>query len=151
MLSPKWNSSLFHNQVLSGEFKADMAFKCHLCKKVYMNNIEFMKHLSLHVETDRASAVDLVKNIFILISHLSYFIYLKSDVQFSWLMRCLCFSRPTYASASTATKSSTRHTPCNHIWKRFISKRDPNSCAGADFFYRFRLLVTIKITQLAIF
>ena len=37
-----------------------MAFKCHLCKKVYMNNIEFMKHLSLHVETDRASAVDLV-------------------------------------------------------------------------------------------
>ena len=49
-------------QVLSGEFKADMAFKCHLCKKVYMNNIEFMKHLSLHVETDRASAVDLVTN-----------------------------------------------------------------------------------------
>ena len=46
---------------MSGEFKADMAFKCHLCKKVYMNNIEFMKHLSLHVETDRASAVDLVR------------------------------------------------------------------------------------------
>ncbi len=36
-----------------------MAFKCHLCRKVYMNNVEFMKHLSLHVESDRASAVDL--------------------------------------------------------------------------------------------
>ncbi len=46
--------------VLDGEFKADMAFKCHLCKKVYMNNIEFARHLSLHVESDRASAVDLV-------------------------------------------------------------------------------------------
>ena len=42
------------------EFKADMAFKCHLCKKVFMNNIEFMKHLSLHVENERATAVDLV-------------------------------------------------------------------------------------------
>jgi len=49
-------------QVLAGEFKADMAFKCHLCKKVYMNNIEIMKHLSLHVESDRASAVDLVSD-----------------------------------------------------------------------------------------
>ena len=39
--------------VLMAEFKADMAFKCHLCKKVFMNNIEFMKHLSLHVENDR--------------------------------------------------------------------------------------------------
>lgn len=46
--------------MLSAEFKADMAFKCHLCKKLYMNNLEFMKHLSLHVEAgDRASAVDL--------------------------------------------------------------------------------------------
>ncbi len=36
-----------------------MAFKCHLCKKVFMNNIEFMKHLSLHVENERATAVDL--------------------------------------------------------------------------------------------
>ena len=25
--------------VLMTEFKADMAFKCHLCKKVFMNNI----------------------------------------------------------------------------------------------------------------
>ena len=39
--------------VLMTEFKADMAFKCHLCKKVFMNNIEFMKHLSLHVENER--------------------------------------------------------------------------------------------------
>ena len=39
--------------VLMAEFKADMAFKCHLCKKVFMNNIEFMKHLSLHVENER--------------------------------------------------------------------------------------------------
>ena len=46
--------------VLMTEFKADMAFKCHLCKKVFMNNIEFMKHLSLHVENERATAVDLV-------------------------------------------------------------------------------------------
>lgn len=46
-------------QVLSQEFKADMAFKCHICKKLYMNNIEFMKHLSLHVERERSSAVDL--------------------------------------------------------------------------------------------
>ena len=34
-----------------------MAFKCHVCKKLYMNNVEFMKHLSLHVESERA-AVD---------------------------------------------------------------------------------------------
>ncbi len=46
--------------VLSSEFKADMAFKCHLCKKVYMNNVEFARHLSLHLESDRAAAVDLV-------------------------------------------------------------------------------------------
>ncbi len=45
---------------LASEFKADMAFKCHLCKKVYMNNVEFARHLSLHVESDRAAAVDLV-------------------------------------------------------------------------------------------
>ncbi|XP_059085785.1 uncharacterized protein LOC131882601 [Tigriopus californicus] len=48
------------SEILSGEFKADMVFKCHLCKKIYMNNIEFMKHLSLHVESERAAAVDLV-------------------------------------------------------------------------------------------
>ena len=42
------------------EFKADMAFKCHICKKIFMNNIEFMKHLSLHVENERVTAVDLV-------------------------------------------------------------------------------------------
>ena len=36
-----------------------MAFKCHICKKVFMNNIEFMKHLHLHVESDRATAIDL--------------------------------------------------------------------------------------------
>ena len=34
-----------------------MAFKCHVCKKLYMNNVEFMKHLNLHVDTERA-AVD---------------------------------------------------------------------------------------------
>jgi hypothetical protein len=44
---------------LEAEFKADMAFKCHICKKVFMNNIEFMKHLHLHVESDRATAIDL--------------------------------------------------------------------------------------------
>jgi len=44
--------------VLNSEFKADMAFKCHICRKVFMNNIEFMKHLHLHVETDRATAID---------------------------------------------------------------------------------------------
>ena len=45
--------------ILMTEFKADMAFKCHICKKVFMNNIEFMKHLSLHVENERQAAVDL--------------------------------------------------------------------------------------------
>ena len=49
--------SLFNFKVLQSEFKADMAFKCHVCKKLYMNNVEFMKHLSLHVESERA-AVD---------------------------------------------------------------------------------------------
>ena len=47
----------FLSKVLQSEFKADMAFKCHVCKKLYMNNVEFMKHLSLHVESERA-AVD---------------------------------------------------------------------------------------------
>ena len=45
--------------VLSNEFKADMAFKCHVCKKLFMNNLEFMKHLHLHVETDRETAIDM--------------------------------------------------------------------------------------------
>jgi len=45
--------------VLANEFKADMAFKCHVCKKVFMNNLEFMKHLHLHVETDRETAIDM--------------------------------------------------------------------------------------------
>lgn len=47
------------SELLSQEFKADMAFKCTLCGKLYMNNIDFMKHLSLHVESDRDTAVDL--------------------------------------------------------------------------------------------
>merc|ERR1712223_1300293 len=33
--------------------------KCHICKKLYMNNLEFMKHLHLHVETDRETAIDM--------------------------------------------------------------------------------------------
>ena len=45
--------------VLANEFKADMAFKCHVCKKIFMNNLEFMKHLHLHVETDRETAIDM--------------------------------------------------------------------------------------------
>merc|ERR1711962_1842027 len=45
--------------ILASEFKADMAFKCHICKKLYMNNLEFMKHLHLHVETDREAAIDM--------------------------------------------------------------------------------------------
>ena len=45
--------------ILAAEFKADMAFKCHVCKKLYMNNLEFMKHLHLHVETDRETAIDM--------------------------------------------------------------------------------------------
>merc|ERR1719312_1311813 len=36
-----------------------MAFKCHVCKKLFMNNLEFMKHLHLHVETDRETAIDM--------------------------------------------------------------------------------------------
>eukprot|EP00092_Neocalanus_flemingeri_P037076 GFUD01040362.1.p1 GENE.GFUD01040362.1~~GFUD01040362.1.p1 ORF type:complete len:1387 (-),score=480.18 GFUD01040362.1:476-4636(-) len=47
------------DSVLSAEFKADMAFKCHVCKKLFMNNLEFMKHLHLHVETDRETAIDM--------------------------------------------------------------------------------------------
>ena len=47
------------DSVLNSEFKADMAFKCHVCKKVYMNNMEFLKHLHLHVETDREAAIDI--------------------------------------------------------------------------------------------
>ncbi|CAB4066602.1 POGZ [Lepeophtheirus salmonis] len=46
-------------KILLNEFKADMAFKCHLCREVYMNNIDFMKHLFLHVETERLTPVDL--------------------------------------------------------------------------------------------
>jgi len=47
------------DSVLAQEFKADMAFKCHVCKKLYMNNLEFMRHLHLHVETDRETAIDM--------------------------------------------------------------------------------------------
>jgi len=47
------------DSVLNNEFKADMAFKCHVCKKLFMNNLEFMKHLHLHVETDRETAIDM--------------------------------------------------------------------------------------------
>jgi len=44
--------------ILAAEFKADMAFKCQICKKVFMNNIEFMKHLHLHIESERQTAID---------------------------------------------------------------------------------------------
>jgi len=44
--------------ILAAEFKADMAFKCLICKKVFMNNIEFMKHLHLHIESERQTAID---------------------------------------------------------------------------------------------
>jgi len=47
------------DSVLNSEFKADMAFKCHVCKKLFMNNLEFIKHLHLHVETDRETAIDM--------------------------------------------------------------------------------------------
>jgi len=46
------------SDVLISEFKADMAFKCQLCKKQFMNNIQFMKHLHLHIESNRTSAID---------------------------------------------------------------------------------------------
>ena len=41
------------DSVLDSESNADMAFKCHICRINYMNELEFMKHLHLHVETDR--------------------------------------------------------------------------------------------------
>jgi hypothetical protein len=44
--------------ILATEFKADMAFKCQVCKKVFMNNLEFMKHLHLHIESHRTTAID---------------------------------------------------------------------------------------------
>ena len=73
---------------LASEFKADMAFKCHLCKKVYMNNVEFARHLSLHVESDRAAAVDLVdlcqcKYCFKVRREKNLFFYLASGLAYS--------------------------------------------------------------------
>ena len=44
-------------KVLNLEFKAEMAFKCHICKELFMNNVQFMKHLSLHVDTGRTTAI----------------------------------------------------------------------------------------------
>ena len=46
-------------QVVMDEFKADMAFKCHICRKVFMNNVEFMKHLSLHMGMEIQTAMDI--------------------------------------------------------------------------------------------
>ena len=47
-------------QILRNEFKTDMSLRCHVCKKLFLNNIEFMRHLGLHVESERALATDLV-------------------------------------------------------------------------------------------
>lgn len=56
----------------------------------------------------------------------------KQYILFAELYRCslLIFFRPTFASANTATKSSTRRTPCSRIWKTFTWRRDRNSFAG---------------------
>jgi len=54
-----YGSLAVEESVLSSEFKADMAFKCQVCKKVFMNNMDFMKHLHLHIETDRETAIDM--------------------------------------------------------------------------------------------
>ncbi|XP_040571106.1 uncharacterized protein [Lepeophtheirus salmonis] len=45
-------------EILRNEFKADMAFKCHFCRKVYFNNLDFMAHLCLHIGYDKKSNVD---------------------------------------------------------------------------------------------
>ena len=45
--------------VLATQFHADMAFKCPVTKKVFMNNLEFMKHLHLQVDTNRETAIDI--------------------------------------------------------------------------------------------
>jgi len=49
-----------NKEAMAKTFRADMALKCHICKKVFMSNVQLMKHLSLHVESQRQSAVDLV-------------------------------------------------------------------------------------------
>ncbi len=41
--------------ILDGEFKADMAFKCHLCGKNFMNNLDFVKHLCLHINSEASA------------------------------------------------------------------------------------------------
>ena len=43
--------------VQAAEFKADMAFKCPITRKTFMNNIQFMKHLHLQVDTQRETAI----------------------------------------------------------------------------------------------
>ena len=45
--------------VQATEFKADMAFKCPVTRKIFMNNIEFMKFLHLQVDTQRETAIDI--------------------------------------------------------------------------------------------
>ena len=45
--------------VQATEFKADMAFKCPITRKTFMNNIQFMKFLHLQVDTQRETAIDI--------------------------------------------------------------------------------------------
>merc|ERR1712155_78820 len=45
--------------VQAAEFKADMAFKCPITRKTFMNNIQFMKFLHLQVDTQRETAIDI--------------------------------------------------------------------------------------------
>lgn len=111
--------------VLMTEFKADMAFKCHLCKKVFMNNIEFMKHLSLHVENERATAVDLVDlcqckyclkdfdSAYMLQKHTDDQ-HLKSNQSFSCRICSLTFPSPTAF--------------CVHMHRTHVRSELPYSC-----------------------
>ena len=61
--------------VLMTEFKADMAFKCHLCKKVFMNNIEFLP--CLHHDDHDYVSTDLLNFLYHIFSPSTY--YAKTD------------------------------------------------------------------------
>ena len=114
--------------VQATEFKADMAFKCPITRKTFMNNIQFMKFLHLQVDTQRETAID--------IADLSQCNYCYKDfdseskVQTHQDTECVyAYKRGSqYVDRITNTVFSSQGQLIQHMMKNHVKYEMPYSC-----------------------
>ena len=119
--------------VQATEFKADMAFKCPITRKTFMNNIQFMKFLHLQVDTQRETAID--------IADLSQCNYCYKDfdsdakVQSHQDTECVYAHKRSaeYVDRITNTVFSTKGQLIQHMMKNHVKYEMPYSCQVCGF------------------